>query len=128
MITGIGVDLVEVPRMRRVIRRQGSRFLERIFTAQELDYSRRRRFSAEHLAARFAAKEAVAKAFGDRQGLAMRWQDVAVTHAESGQPRVKLAGPAQRLQRSKRVHRIHLSLTHTARYAVAIAVLEGTPS
>lgn len=124
MILGCGVDLVEVPRLRRALRRQGQTLLRRVFTAGELAYSRRKRFSAEHLAARFAAKEAVAKAFGDRRGLTMRWQDVAVVHADSGQPQIQLVGEARQLQRRRRVRRIHLSLTHTAHYAVAMAVLE----
>ena len=125
MILGCGVDLVEVSRLQRVIRQRSRTFLRRIFTPDELEYCRRKRLSAEHLAARFAAKEAVAKAFGDRQGLTMRWQDVAVVRAESGQPQVKLTGEADRLRRRRGVLRIHLSLTHTARYAVAMAVLEG---
>lgn len=125
MILGCGVDLVEVARLRRVLRRQGRTFLARIFTPEERRYCVAKRLSAEHLAARFAAKEAVAKAFGDRQGLTMRWQDVAVVRAPSGQPQVQLTGPARRLQRRRRVRRIHLSLTHTAHYAVAMAVLEG---
>ncbi len=125
MIIGCGVDLVDVPRLRRTVRRQGRAFLARLFTPTELTYSRTKRFSAEHLAARFAAKEAVAKAFGDRRGLTMRWQDVAVVHDPSGQPQIQLTGEARQLQRRRRVRRIHLSLTHTAQYAVAMAVLEG---
>ena len=125
MIVGCGVDLVDVPRLQRAVRQQGTAFLRRIFTPAELAYCRRKRLSAEHLAARFAAKEAVAKAFGDRQGLTMRWQDVAIVRTPSGQPSVALTGPARRLQQRRRVRHIHLSLTHTARYAVAMAVLEG---
>ena len=116
---------MEVPRLRQAVRRQGQTFLRRIFTPQELAYARRKRQSPEHLAARFAAKEAVAKAFGDRTGLTMRWQDVAVVHAASGQPQIQLRGQARQLQRRRRVRRIHLSLTHTAQFAVAMAVLEG---
>ncbi len=125
MILGCGVDLVEVPRLRRTIRRQPITLLKRLFTAEELAYSRRKRFSAEHLAARFAAKEAVAKAFGDRHGLTMRWQDVAVVHAASGQPQIQLVGQARQLQRRRRVQRIHLSPTPPRQYAVAMVVLEG---
>ena len=125
MILGCGVDLVDVARLRRTLRRQGKTFLARIFTPAEQAYCTAKRLSAEHLAARFAAKEAVAKAFGDRQGLTMRWQDVAVVRAPSGQPSIQLTGQARQLQRRRRVRTIHLSLTHTARYAVAMAVLEG---
>lgn len=128
MILGCGVDLVEVPRMQRAIRRHGAAFLRRIFTVEELRYARGKRASTEHLAARFAAKEAVAKAFGDRRGLTMRWQDVAVSRAPSGQPQVRLVGQARQLQRRRHVRQIHLSLSHTARYAVAMAVLEGAAS
>jgi len=125
MIVGCGVDLVEIPRMRRVLARRGEGFLKRIFTTDELRYCRGKRMWASHLAARFAAKEAVAKAFGDREGLAMRWRDVEVVRAPSGQPQVTLSGQAKQMGRRRRVRRISLSLTHTARYAVAMAVLEG---
>jgi len=110
--------------MQRAIQRQGAPFLQRLFTTEELRYARSQRSPAVHLAARFAAKEAVAKAFGDRRGLTMRWHDVTVVHTSSGQPKVLLAGAAQRLQRRRRVRQMHLSLTHTAEYAVAMVVLE----
>lgn len=125
MILGCGVDLVDVDRLKRTMRRQGRAFLARIFTPAEQRYCTAKKLSAEHLAARFAAKEAVAKAFGDRQGLTMRWQDVAVVRAPSGQPTIELTGQARQLQRRRGVKTIHLSLTHTARYAVAMVVLEG---
>lgn len=125
MIIGCGIDLVDVSRFQRVVKRQGRHFLSRIFTPVELHYCRDKKMSAEHLAARFAAKEAVAKAFGEREGLTMRWRDVSIDRAASGQPSIALTGEAKLLQKRRRVVKIHLSLTHTSEYASAVVILEG---
>lgn len=117
-IIGTGVDLVEVPRFEKAVKRSGERFLKRIFTPAELKYSQSRKEAMQHLAARFAAKEAVVKALGAPKGLGLEWQDVEITHASSGQPRVALRGSMRRWMKTT----IHLSLTHTKSYAVATAL------
>ena len=118
-IVGTGVDLVEVSRFERTARRWGRRFLERVFTPAELDYSSQHRAKAQHLAARFAAKEAVVKAFGAPKGLALEWKDLEITRTSSGQPQVLFHGSMRRWKKFQ----VHLSLTHTAQYAVATAVV-----
>lgn len=118
-ILGTGVDLVEVPRFRQVMRRKGERFLRRLFTPAELAYARGRKQTLQHLAARFAAKEAVVKALGAPKGLGLKWTDLEVTNRSSGQPKVTFRGTMSRWKKT----RVHLSLTHTARYAVASAVV-----
>ncbi len=123
MIQGCGVDLVEVKRFKTALK-SGQAFMRRIFTKEELAYCKKKRMSPQHLAARFAAKEAVAKAFGNRQNLAMQWKDVWVENSKDGQPHVKLAGDAKKLNNRYKVKRIHLSLTHTDQFAIAMAVLE----
>ena len=118
-ILGTGVDLVEVPRFERSIRQWGKRFLSRIFTAGELAYAAKNKSRAQHLAVRFAAKEAVVKALGAPKGLGLEWKDLEIIHASSGQPRVRFHGTMKRWSR----YEVHLSLTHTAQYAVATAVV-----
>ena len=118
-ILGTGVDLVEVPRFRQVLRRKGDRFLRRLFTPAELAYARGRRQTLQHLAARFAAKEAVVKALGAPKGLGLKWTDLEVTNLASGQPRVAFRGTMGRWKKA----RVHLSLTHTDKYAVAAATV-----
>src|SRR5437763_1143622 len=85
-VLGIGVDLVECARIQRSIDRFGDRFLHRVFTDGEIEYSMSMKFPARHLAARFAAKEAVSKAFGTGIGKAMGWRDIDVRKKPSGEP------------------------------------------
>ena len=118
-IVGTGVDLVEVPRFERSSRRWGKRLLARIFTAEELAYADRHKARAQHLAVRFAAKEAVVKALGAPKGLGLEWRDLEIIRAPSGQPSVRFHGTMKRWQKFQ----VHLSLTHTAQYAMASAVV-----
>ena len=119
-IIGTGVDLVEVPRFGAAVKKQGDRFLRRIFTPGEVAYARsQRKQSIQHLAVRFAAKEAVVKALGAPKGLGLQWTDLEILRDPSGQPRVAFHGTMSRWKKT----RVHLSLTHTAKYAVASAVV-----
>ena len=118
-IIGTGVDLVEVPRFERSARQWGRRFLDRIFTPEELVYASGHRARAQHLAARFAAKEAVVKALGAPKGLGLEWRDLEIVRLPGGQPKVVFHGTMIRWRKFQ----VHLSLTHTARYAVASAVV-----
>src|SRR3990172_9250612 len=86
MIVGIGADIAEVQRVREAIERHGERFLQRVFTAQEIGYCRRYRNVYERFAARFAAKEAAMKALGTGWRRGITWRDIEVTNAASGQP------------------------------------------
>jgi holo-[acyl-carrier protein] synthase len=117
----VGVDAVEVDRLARVLgddfRRQ-----ERFFTRRELDYCRPRRRCSEHLAARFAAKEAVLKAFGEGLGPGMRWKDVEVVNEESGRPRIELDGAVAAFAERNGLRELDVSLTHTAGLALAQVV------
>ena len=118
-ITGIGVDLVEVPRFRQSVKRWGIRFLDRLFTPEELAYCRSYKDPYERMAVRFAAKEAVVKAIGAPKKLALKWTDLEITRASSGQPGVRFKGSMSRWKKLK----VHLSLSHTKQYAVASAVV-----
>ena len=91
-VLGVGVDLVETARIQHSLDRFGERFLHRIFTAGEIEYCQSMKFPARHFGARFAAKEAVSKAFGTGIGRAMGWKDIDVHRKPSGEPFVVLEG------------------------------------
>jgi holo-[acyl-carrier protein] synthase len=122
MIRGVGIDLIEVARIRSAAERFGDRFLNRILRPAELAYCRTFRDPAPHLAARFAAKEAVSKAFGTGITAALGWQDMEVANHENGQPYLILHGGGSRLLAQGGGGQIHLSLSHTENYGTAVAV------
>src|SRR6266542_1319062 len=124
-VIGIGVDLVECARIQRSIDRFGERFLHRVFTDGEIEYSMSMKFPARHLAARFAGKEAVAKAFGTGIGKAMGWRNIDIRKKESGEPFLVVSGPAQVLAATRSVTSALLTLFHTEPLAVACVVLVG---
>lgn len=124
-VVGVGVDLVEVDRMRRTVARTPG-FVDRVFTAGERDWCRRVPDPAERFAARFAAKEAVMKALGVGLG-ACRLRDIEVVRAEDGAPSVALHGRAAELARARGATAWHLSLTHTRTMAEAVVVAIGPP-
>jgi len=124
-VLGIGVDLVECERIQRSIDRFGDRFLHRVFTDGEIEYSMSMKFPARHLAARFAAKEAVSKAFGTGIGKAMGWRDIDIRKRPSGEPFLVFSGPAQELAVARGVASALITLSHTEHHAIACIVLDG---
>lgn len=123
MIIGTGIDIVEVYRMRDAIKKWGDGFLSKIFTAREIQYSNSRRFSPQHFAARFAAKEAVVKAFGEPTRFPIKWTDIEVLNDEEGKPVLEFHDTALKAKRKKRVGSVVLSLSHSKNYAVANVIL-----
>jgi holo-[acyl-carrier protein] synthase len=124
-VIGIGVDLVECARIQHSIDRFGDRFLHRVFTNGEIEYSMSMKFPARHLAARFAAKEAVSKAFGTGIGKAMGWRNIDVRKKPSGEPYLVFSGPAQELAAKRGVTAALVTLSHTEHHAMACIVLDG---
>ena len=124
-ILGIGVDLVECARIQHSLDRFGERFLRRVFTVGEIEYSQSMKFPARHLAARFAAKEALSKAFGTGIGKSMGWKDIDIHRRPSGEPFVVLEGSAKQLATDRGVVKVWTSLSHTEGHAMAVIVLEG---
>lgn len=121
MIAGIGVDMVEVSRMKTAIEAWEATFLKKMFTAGEIAYCSTKKSPHKHYAARFAAKEAVAKAMHTGWRGIFRWRDVEVVNRPSGEPRIVLHGKvASALAGSQ----VHLSLSHTETTVVAFAVIE----
>lgn len=125
MIVGIGIDVVEIARVRRLLARWGNRFLERVFTEGERAYAEGKRDPAEHLAARFAAKEAALKALGTGLSMGVRWREMEVRRARRGPPTLALSGRTAALGAARGVRRLHVSLTHDAGLAVAQVLAEG---
>ena len=123
MVIGSGVDIIEVDRVKEAVKKYGDNFLKKVFTNNEIKYSHRKRFAYQHLAARFATKEAVLKAFGGGWMRTLPWKDVEIINDRNGKPEIKLYGEAKRLYEKKNIKRIVVSMSHTKIYAVANAIL-----
>lgn len=124
MIIGTGIDMVEIRRIQRAMDRFGSRFLNRVFTAAEQAYCLRKRNAAESLAARFAAKEAGAKALGTGISYGVNWLEFEVVREPSGRPTMRFHGRAATIASRLGFRRAAVSITHTAELATASVVLE----
>jgi holo-[acyl-carrier protein] synthase len=125
MIRGVGVDIIEVARIRGAVERFGERFLQRILRPAEIAYCQSFKDPAPHLAARFAAKEAVSKAFGTGIGAALGWQDMELAHHPGGQPYLILHDGGRELLAARGGGEVQLSLSHTANYGAAVAVWDA---
>jgi len=125
MLIGTGIDLVEIERIERSIARYGDRFLRRVYTEGEIAYCTRKRSSAESFAARFAAKEAGAKALGTGISRGVNWQEFQVERQPGSRPILVLQGRAKLLATALGVKAIALSLTHTGSLAMATVMMEG---
>lgn len=125
MILGTGIDIIEVARVASSVERFGERFLKRILLPAEIAYCQRHREPAPHIAARFAAKEAISKAFGTGIGAFLGWHAMEIARRESGEPFVILHAEGQELMARRSAQRLHVSLSHTQNYATALAVLEA---
>jgi len=125
MILGIGIDIIEVARIAASLEKFGHRFGERILSKEEIAYCLGHRSPAPFVAARFAAKEAISKAFGTGICGQLGWQDMEIAHRESGEPYVILHGKGKKLFESRKAKNIFVSISHTEQYAAVVAVLEG---
>ncbi len=125
MILGLGTDIVEVARIGTSHSRWGEDFLNRILLPAEIAYCLAYRESAPHIAARFAAKEAIAKAFGTGIGAELGWHDMEITRDDSGRPSVRLHGGGLKLFAARGARELHITLSHTREHATATAILEG---
>jgi holo-[acyl-carrier protein] synthase len=129
MIVGLGVDIVDLERIRGMLERLGiDRVCRRFLTDGEREYCLRMRDPVRHVAARVAAKEAAFKALaGSYEARSIGWKELEVTHDAFGRPQLKLHGRAEIRARELRVNRVHLSMTHGDTSAVATAVAESIP-
>ncbi len=124
MIIGTGVDIVDIARFRGVLDRLKERFILRVFTDAEQQYCSKRGDPAPHYAVRFAAKEALFKALGTGWSKGVTWLDVEVQRGRDEAPLLRLNGEAARLSAVKGASRIHLSLSHSDHWALAMVILE----
>jgi len=125
MILGTGIDIIEVTRIASSYEKFGERFVNRILLPGEIAYCLMHKNPAPFLAARFAAKEAISKAFGTGIGAALGWQDMEICRKDSGEPFVILHGKGEKLFESRGAKQLLVSLSHTQNYAAATAILEG---
>jgi holo-[acyl-carrier protein] synthase len=114
MIIGTGVDITEVTRLRKAVEKWGADFLNRVFTPEELENAKTKGSLYQHLAGRFAAKEAVFKAFGDTR---LNWKDVEILNDKDGKPCCVILN-----SRGRKVN-VHISISHVKNYAVANAII-----
>lgn len=124
MIIGTGIDIIEISRVRSAIERNGERFIRRIYTEPEREYCAARQASSTHYAGRFAAKEAAFKALGTGWARGIKWTDVSVEPRTGGAPTLKLSGEALLRFQTLGAQRIHLTISHSQEYAVAMVILE----
>ena len=114
MILGTGIDIIEIDRIQKAIERWGDHFLTHVFTKEEIAYAQKNKFPAQHFAARFAAKEAVLKAFGDNAHI--NWKDIRIVNDTHGKPHCIFND-------KKFKNKILISISHTHIYAVASAII-----
>jgi len=122
MIYGIGIDVVHIDRMRIVVEKWGQRFLNKVFTKEEISYCYDKKDPYLSLAARFAAKEALVKAIGSADPVSLT--DIEVVNIATGKPFIKINGKLKDFFKEKSIKRAHLSLSHEHEYGVACVVLE----
>jgi len=123
MIIGIGVDILQIQRMKDIVDKNGKVFLEKIFTKRELEYAYNKKDYVSHLSTLFAGKEAVFKAFGTGWSGGVRLQEIEIKHEKSGNPTVSLSGRFEERAIKLKIKKIFLSLSFDTEYAIAFAML-----
>src|SRR5581483_1203183 len=126
MIVGLGVDLIEIDRVKRAHEKHGQRFIDRLYTKAEAQYCLRKKDPYPSLAGRFAAKEAVIKAFSHGFGGRWKWTQIEVVRSLSGKPDLKFTGIMEELRLERGIDRVHLSIAHSKRDATAHVIFEST--
>ncbi len=121
---GVGIDIIEIDRVRSVLQRHGARFTGRVFLDSERRYCASRRDPARHYAARFAAKEAVVKALAVRRAMTFLWRDIEILRNPDGAPGVRLTGRASEHARRRGITGLQVSLSHSDTHAVAMAAAD----
>lgn len=122
-VIGLGVDILEVDRIKDTIKRFGDKFLQRIYTPKEINYCQSKKRSAESFAARFSAKEAFVKAVEANE--VIPYSDIEVAKKESKKPQIVLHGKAKKAAEKKNITEILVSLSHEKNYVIAHIILKG---
>jgi len=121
-IVAHGIDLVDCPRIEKMVQDHGERFINRVFTAAEQAYAEANKDRIEKLAGRFAAKEAILKLMGTGWRGKIAWTDIEVVNNKAGQPEVNVSGEVKKIAERLGIKHISVSITHTANFAIASAV------
>ena len=121
--SAIGIDIVEIKRLEKVSKKWGKPFLNKVYTTRELDYAFGKKFPYQHLAARFAAKEAIFKALGEVETNFVGWKNIEILNDANGKPMVCWHRGAEAARKKRKIHGAVVSLSHTENYAVASAML-----
>lgn len=124
MVIGIGIDLVNIPRIERLLQKWGDRFKKRVFSQEEINYSQRYKRSSERFAANFAVKEAFFKALGKGFKGDIRILDIEVIRDEYGKPYVNLYRNAKQVAEMMGIKSVYVSISHDCDYAAAVLILE----
>lgn len=125
VILGIGTEIIECPRIGRMIEQHGELFLRRVYTEREIRFCQSRKHAIEHFAGHWAAKEAILKAMGSGWSRRVAWTDLEVRNSPSGEPRVHVHGAARELALRRGIGDILLSISHCRTYATAYALAVG---
>ncbi len=123
MFIDTGVDIINIETFRKAVNRRGDRFLNRIFTKIELDYCDNKVNRIQHLAARFAGKEAISKALKLNWQKGLNWKEIEIINNQNGEPRAWFKGQVKEEAERLKIREISLSLSHCEEYAVAMAVI-----
>jgi holo-[acyl-carrier protein] synthase len=124
MVYGIGIDVVKIDRFERSLSRWGERFCQRVFTPRELSSCQTKARPGQHLALRFAAKEAFLKALGVGMFQGVGWKEIEISNEPSGQPHLVLSGEAKKSCQRRGIKEIYVSISHEKDYGVAQVLLE----
>jgi holo-[acyl-carrier protein] synthase len=123
MVRGIGIDILEIARMKKILERD-ERFVQRIFTPEEIRYCNSKAAREQHFTARFTAKEAFFKALGMGWRNGMAWKEVCIENNRLGKPEIKISGITRDFFKKNSYREIHLSISHSREYAVSMVIIE----
>jgi len=121
MVLGIGIDIIEIDRIKKSVEKFGDQFLNKIFTKGELDYSLSKKNKYQHLAARFAAKEAIAKSLAGGDNKGFRWKDIEIYNEKNGLPQVRLNGDLRKFISNDKS--LKITMSHSDNYVTCFAIL-----
>lgn len=121
MVIGIGIDIIEIDRIKKSIDENGEKFLEKVYTANELKYCLSKKNKYQHLAARFAAKEAIYKAISSNWNSELSWQDMEIINTPNGMPEVKFQGNLEKFLSNEKS--LKISMSHSRDYVTCVAIV-----
>lgn len=127
MILGLGIDVLEIQRMRKALDRYGEHFIRHVFREDEQEEAPEGESRYAFYAGRWAAKEAVSKALGTGIGERCNWTDIRVRRTKGGKPRIELSGRGRQTARELGIAHLHITISHEGRIACSAAVAEGAP-